>query len=245
MGIFPMMMTKVSSAVDAAPTTMNSVAVVPSEDVPNTINGITEEDDSPDVIPLQVSGTIDTEMSTVTANEMMSWGLANLWDEGKEGGYAVRHGRQPNDIPREAEPGTDTNFFEKAYPCLFPYGEGGIERKQPVLVDFGDHIRWLLRYNDRQFRKHETFPFVLGSAQVKMRCQTFQCDARVLSTITLESMQRAQEEEARNLPVSDPAIRLLHQHLYSMAGRVIGTDQSRYQLRSQIWATFSREKEST
>lgn len=113
----------------------------------------------------------------------MSWGLANLWDEGKEGGYA-----------NEPERGTETNFFEKAYPCLFPYGEGGIERKQPVLLDFGDHIRWLLRYNDRRFRRHETFPFVcfgilqrrqaLGSARVQMQRQTFQRDARVLSTIT-------------------------------------------------------------
>ena len=34
-------------------------------------------------------------MSTMTANEMMLWGLANLWKEGKDGGYAVRHGQQP------------------------------------------------------------------------------------------------------------------------------------------------------
>jgi hypothetical protein len=44
--------------------------------------------DGPDVIPLQVSGTIDTDLSNITANEMMMWGLANLWKEG-EGGYAI------------------------------------------------------------------------------------------------------------------------------------------------------------
>lgn len=84
-------------------------------------------------------------------------------------------------------------FFEKAYPCLFPYGEGGIERRQRVQVDFGDHIQWLLRYYDRRFHQHETFPFVcfgilqqrqaLGSARVQMQRQTFQRDARLLSTI--------------------------------------------------------------
>ncbi|KIK18418.1 hypothetical protein PISMIDRAFT_109548 [Pisolithus microcarpus 441] len=208
-----------------------------------------------DIVPLQVSGTIDTEMSTVTANEMMSWGLSNLWSEGKEPPYAVRHSGQPvsdfgrpwkaNNVSSGEETGKETNFFEKAYPCLFPYGEGGIERWQCVLVDFGDHVRWLLRYNDKRFRRHETFPFVcfgilqrrqvLGSARVQMQRQTFQRDARLLSTITVESMQRAQAEEASNLPISDPAIRLLRQHLYSTAGRVIGTDQSRYHL----WITIN------
>ncbi|KAI6126362.1 hypothetical protein EDD16DRAFT_1753560 [Pisolithus croceorrhizus] len=47
------------------------------------------EQESPDVIPLQVSGTIDTEMLTVTANEMMTWGLANLWENSKEGGLWI------------------------------------------------------------------------------------------------------------------------------------------------------------
>ncbi|KIK22654.1 hypothetical protein PISMIDRAFT_651606, partial [Pisolithus microcarpus 441] len=198
---------------------------------------------SPDVVPLQMSGTIDTEMSTVTANEMMSWGLANLWADGKEPPYAVRHGAQAvsdfgrpwkqNNVSSRKEGDKETNFFEKAYPCLFPYGEGGIERRQRVQVDFGDHIRWLLRYYDRRFRRHETFPFVCFG--ILQRRQAL--DARLLSTISVQSMQRAQAEEASNLPISDPAIRLLRQHLYSTAGRVIGTDQSHYHLRSQIWAT--------
>ncbi|KAI6141568.1 hypothetical protein EDD17DRAFT_261679 [Pisolithus thermaeus] len=48
-----------------------------------------------DVVPLQISGTIDTEMSMITAREMLSWGLRNLWENGREGAYAVRHGNQP------------------------------------------------------------------------------------------------------------------------------------------------------
>lgn len=134
----------------------------PTEVACNTANA--------DVVPLQVSGTIDTEMATITAREMMAWGLNNLWEEGKEGGYAVRHGNQPvSDFGRPRRKVGDTgdevdtkysNFFEKAYPCLYPYGEGGIEGHQEVPVDFVDHIRWSLRYHDRRFRKHETFPFV-------------------------------------------------------------------------------------
>ncbi|KIK28379.1 hypothetical protein PISMIDRAFT_91012, partial [Pisolithus microcarpus 441] len=182
-----------------------------------------------DVVPLQVSGTIDTDMTTITAQEMMAWGLSNLWVEGREGAYAVRHGDCPvNDFgwPRKnavsvAEDVSDkqTNFFERAYPCLYPYGEGGIERQQEVPLDFVEHIRWAMRYHDRRFRKHETYPFVcFGILQRR------------------QALGSAREEE-RNQPITDPAIRLLRQHLYSTAGRVVGTDQSRYQLRSQIWAT--------
>ena len=67
---------------------------------------------------------------------MMLWGLANLWTEGREGGYSVRHGRRPvSDFgqPRRSEVEAENleadrpNFFEKAFPCLFPYGCGGIE----------------------------------------------------------------------------------------------------------------------
>jgi len=53
----------------------------------------------PDVILLQISGTVDSDLSNLTANEMMLWGLLNLWKEGQEGGYSVQHGRHPvNDL---------------------------------------------------------------------------------------------------------------------------------------------------
>ena len=124
------------------------------------------DEPSLDVIPLQISGSVDCDLSNVTANELMKWGLANLWKDGHEGGYAVRHGPQPiSDFPpREAGDGecpTDQpNFFEKAFPCLYPYGRDGLESGRPVPLDFLEHIRWSLQHSDRQFRKHETFPFI-------------------------------------------------------------------------------------
>ena len=160
----------------------------------------------------------------------MTWGLVNLWKEGKEGGYAVRHGRQPvSDFGRpqngkepENIPGhRRANFFEKAFPCLFPYGEGGIEGEQDTLVNFSEHVKWCLHYHDRRFRKHETFPFiafgihqcrqVLLSARLQMQRKTFEKDAHILSTITAETLQRAQQEEEHGRPISDPAVRLLRQ----------------------------------
>jgi hypothetical protein len=217
------------------------------------------DSEAADVIPLQVSGAVDTDMSTLTANELMMWGLANLWKEGKEGGYAVRHGKQPVcDFGRprqgdaeqlvEANPEDERpNFFEKAFPCLFPYGEGGIEGTQEITVQFPEHVRWLLQYHDRRFRRHETFPFVafgiqqrrqvLTSARLQMQRKTFERDAHLLATITIETLQKAQDDEEHGRPISDPAIRLLRQHTHATGGRVTGSDQARYQLRSQIWAT--------
>ena len=191
-------------------------------------------------------------MSRLSANEMMMWALSNLWEKGQEGGYAVRHGRQPvRDFPdhhigNEADP-NQTNFFEKAFPCLFPYGFGGIEAEREVTVPLTEHIRWALQYHDRRFHKHETFPFVafgigqrrqaLTSARIQMRRHNFEKDARVMSSITLSMLQQAQHEEEMHIPISSPAVCLLRKHIHGSSGRVMGSDQSRYQLRSQISST--------
>ena len=101
------------------------------------------------MIPLQLSGAVDTEMTTVTSNELMLCGLANLWKEGRESEYAVRHGHRPvrdfgRRLPGEKDTGDGHNFFEKAFPCLFPYGEGGIEGPQTISVDFTEHVQWAI-----------------------------------------------------------------------------------------------------
>ena len=215
--------------------------------------------DSPDVITLQISGSVDCDLSNVTANELMKWGLANMWKDGYEGGYAVRHSRQPaSDFPprtdsREDQDGDSTypadqpNLFEKAFPCLYPYGQGGLESKRPTPIDFPEHIRWSLQYFDRRFRKHETFPFIvfgisqcrqaLSSARVQMQRQTFEREARVISSITAEKLDLAESEEDKGLPISDETVRALKKHVYATAARVSGSDQSRYRLWSQIWST--------
>ena len=47
----------------------------------------------------------------------------------------------------------------------------------------------------------------------------------------------AQVEEKNGRPISDPAVQLLRRHIFATGGRVTGSDQARYQLRSQIWST--------
>ncbi|TFK91365.1 hypothetical protein K466DRAFT_482950 [Polyporus arcularius HHB13444] len=215
----------------------------------------------PDVIPLQVSGSIDTDLTRTSATDLMMWGLQNLWKTSGEGGYSVRHGQAPvsdfgrqrradgsasdNDAPDTQGP--PANYFERAFPCLFPYGLGGIEGDQPEPVDFREHVRWALQYHDRRFRRHETFPFVvfaieqrreaLGSARIQVRRKTFEQELQVLSSITLQSLKHASEQEAAKAQITDPAVLLLKRLVHGAAGRVQGTDAARYKIRAQIWST--------
>ena len=176
---------------------------------------------------------IDTDLSKVMASELMAWGLANLWKQGNKGGYAVHHGLWPvNDFSKpQRDEDTETpaadhhNYFEKAFPCLFPYGCGGPESDRPQEVLFNNQIKYALQYHDRHFRKHETFSFVafgisqrhqaLNSAQIQVWRKNFDADAQVMSTITLEKLQQAHIEEEQNIPISDPAIRLLCKHTHA------------------------------
>ena len=70
-----------------------------------------------------------------------------------------------------------------------------------------------------------------------MKRKNFEADANLLSTITPAKLEQARIEEEKKLPISDPAVRLLRKHVHATGGRVMGSDQSRYQLRSQMWST--------
>jgi hypothetical protein len=70
-----------------------------------------------------------------------------------------------------------------------------------------------------------------------MQRQTFEREARVISSITTEKLELAKSEEDKGLPISDETVRTLKKHVHATAARVSGSDQSRYRLRSQIWST--------
>lgn len=210
-------------------------------------------EDEPTVIPLQYLGAMDNDLSQVSMMELMQWGLANLSSASSESRYLVRHGRQPvSDFkPKAREAGSEdiheSNFWEKAFPTLFPYGQGGIEAIRAVNVPFLEHVQWLLEYHDRRFRKHPTFSFLacgiqqrrqaLGSARIQMRRSNFAADAALLSSITLDDLAHAAEEESAGRTISSAAVRLLKKRVHATAARVSGSDASRMALRSQIWST--------
>jgi hypothetical protein len=204
-----------------------------------------------DVIPLQYCGVSDTDLSWVSTNELMMYALANIADEKDEGGYVVRHVRNASDFGRTPDgkkeaPGKIP--LMAAYPCLWPYGKGGIECDRPVNVRFGEHTRWALQYHDHRFRMHHSFPFVafgvlqkwqaLGAARVQMRRQDFESDSVALATLKVADLKQAEVEEERKLPVSNSKVKALRKHVYAASGCVIGSDNSRAGYRGQIWGTI-------
>ena len=121
----------------------------------------------PDVVSLQVSGTVDTDVSKMTASKLMAWELSNLWREGTEDGYMIHYSQQPMNDFGCTQKGVSvdenySNFFKKAFPCLFPYEEGGIVHNQPtksisitmsngfcytMIVDFGVRKHFLSSFS--------------------------------------------------------------------------------------------------
>lgn len=209
------------------------------------------------------TGVLDTDLTELHPNDMMLWGLANLWrsdaEPTSEGGYLVRHGRRAvrdfgpartarlHEVNEDTKSEDNTNLFERAFPTLFPYGVGGIEAQRSVVVPFTEHVQWALRYHDRRFRTHETFSFMafgiqqrreaLFSAKLQIRRKTFEADAPLLSTITSDKLRLASLQEAHSEPITDHAVRALRKHVFATSSRVLGSDQSRMSYRRQLWST--------
>lgn len=162
-------------------------------------------------------GVLDADLSNISSTELLRRGLINLWKEQKEGGYAVQHGWTPASDFRHQR--SEENFWEKAYPTLFPYGEGGPERERAVEVTLSEHVRWLMEYYDRRFRCHPGFLFAtysvqqrrqaLAEAKVQSKRRDFEREQQLLSSITPEDLRLAAEEEENNVPSTNPAVRAL------------------------------------
>ncbi|QRV90748.1 Helitron helicase-like domain at N-terminus [Ceratobasidium sp. AG-Ba] len=214
--------------------------------------------DTPDAIPLQFLGASDTDLSKVTSEQLMLHALANVnGANSNEGGYAVRHSRNPvcdfsRPSQKEGQHTTSTpkNYSIYAFPCLYPYGEGGIEADREVPVGFEEHIRHNLHYYDRRFRTHPTWAFVffsilqkrqaLSTARLQMRRKDFDRAAQLFSTLTTDDLSAAAETEASGRQIQDPKVLMLRRMVHSSGAKVIGSDFSRASYRSQIWSTMLR-----
>ncbi|KAF5389042.1 hypothetical protein D9757_004879 [Collybiopsis confluens] len=221
------------------------VEIVSSGDCEPSAAGSSEAD----VIPLHYTGFHDTDMNTTTASELQQWGMARLWGDGKEGGYAVRHSTKPaSDFP---SPFSDMNFSELTFPSLFPYGMGGFEKTRPIEISLKDHIRWALEYHDRRFRLHPHFPFTMfsivqkreamSSAKIQMSGPDAERQMRIISSVTPKDLKQSAEEEDAKKPISNAAVRTLRKHVFGAAARVEGSDAACMAHRSKIWSTTMME----
>ncbi|KAF8583054.1 hypothetical protein K439DRAFT_1508594 [Ramaria rubella] len=169
-------------------------------------------------------------MSKLSALELMLWGLTNMWKDGKEGSYSVRHGNTPvsefgHPCAGENRPFNPhcRNMFEGAF--------------NPVL--FVEHVRWALQYHDLCFRKHPTFPFY--ACGIMLRHQALMCnfeaDSQILLTITQRDIELAVLEESQCQPISNPAVFLLRKYISSTGPIVMNSDQNRLSLQTKIKST--------
>lgn len=208
-------------------------------------------DREPDVVALQHLGVHDTDMSTLSSSELMMWALANA-GEGREGGYAVRHGWRAlstfgQTLDGSPVNGDGRNPLAACFPTLFPYGIGGIEQSRDEEVHFLDHVRWCLEYCDKRFRTHHSFYFVafgiqqrrevMRTARVQMKRKDFDRHSRLLRTLTLHDLRRAEDEERRKIPISDDRVAILKKNLYSASAKVTGSDAKRASYAPCMWGT--------
>lgn len=206
----------------------------------------------PDVIPLQTLGAIDLDKTNMSGNDLALWALCNA-SSSEEGGYANRHSRDPvNMFGRERgtegeRVATRRNPLAAAYPCLFPYGVGGIESDQEDPVSFAEHVKWALKYYDRRFRTHHSFPFVvfgiqqrreiMRSARLQMNKRQFVKHARTFASITAQDVKNAVKEMELKQSITDPRIRLLNKLVFGTGTQVMGSNESRTTCRHDVWAT--------
>lgn len=67
--------------------------------------------------------------------------------------------------------------------------------------------------------------------------KTFESDAHLLFTITLEKLEQAHHEEENKLPIFDLEVCLLWKYIHATGSYAMASDHACYQLQSQIWST--------
>lgn len=195
---------------------------------------------------------IDAEGTDLSNQDMLVNALANTSRTHAEN-YVVQHGGNfVNEYPRISASGEryaggteDPNHLLGAFPCLFPYGFGGFEVQRPRLISYEAQAKWSMKYGDRRFRKDFHFMFqVFGVIQKRQICRSavlqvqkkaFHENEVAFRQLTPEDLVTASREEAKRQDPSNPIIRSLKKHISAVRTNVIGTDESRINIRSYIW----------
>lgn len=204
------------------------------------------------VFCLQALGVIDAQANDLENSELMAHAMANTATS-THADFAVKRGSSfVNEYGRRDQLGNltagtsdDANHLLGAFPCLFPYGMGGFEVSRPIPLSYAEHAKWSLRYADRRFRKDHGFIFQLfGVIQKRQVCSSsclqvskkaFHDNEAKFRSVRPIDLEKASQEEARKVPVSNPTILSLKHHISTVRTKVMGTDESRMNLRSHIW----------
>ncbi|KAF8545972.1 hypothetical protein OG21DRAFT_1479734 [Imleria badia] len=127
----------------------------------------------------------------------MVWGIRNLSneDEDSKGAYSVQHGHQPvqDFVSNDLNDQNKDNLFEKAFPCLFPYGQGGLE---------GNRLRALM------------------SAHIQTSISMFEKDAHLFRQLSTASLIRAARCKDAHQADEEASIQVLKKHTQAVSSRL-------------------------
>jgi hypothetical protein len=204
------------------------------------------------VIPLQSLGIIDVGATDVGDNEMLANALANTSSSKVENGYAIKrssefvneYGRTDEGGQRTDGPVDDPNHMMGAFVMLWPYAMGGIETHRPIEVPYNIHVQSLLQRSNKSFRLHHHFIFqAFGVLQKRQVCSAaclqikkidFIQNQEAIRNLTPKDLMIASAEESRKAPYSNPVVKALRKQLSALRTKVMGTDESRIKIHSQI-----------
>lgn len=206
------------------------------------------------MIPLQSYGSIDVHGDDVPDNDIMAHALSNATVNNnsfkiKCGNAFVNEYARIDQATLERTDGgvSNPNHLLGAFPVLFPYGMGGFEVHREKDVPYEVHARWALQYADRRFRKDTHFVFqvfgviqkrqVCRSASLQIKRSLFIHHKHLFEALSPRDLDKASAEETRCAPFANPGVRALRQHVTVVRTKVVGTDESRLSIRSQIWST--------
>lgn len=209
--------------------------------------------DSAEAIPLQSLGVVDVAATAVPDNELLANALLNVSQSDKVDGWAVKRSADfVNEYPRVNENGArfagsteNLNHLLGSFPCLFPFGLGGFEVDRPVKVSYENHAHWALHYDDKRFRKDHHFMFqVFGVIQKRQLCasaalqiskRTFLRFENAIRNLQTSDFDTAVAQERSHEAFTDPTMKALRETVNTVCAKVLGTDESRIQIRSLIW----------
>ncbi|KAJ8507569.1 hypothetical protein ONZ45_g10073 [Pleurotus djamor] len=215
----------------------------------------TEHD--PKIVPIQAHGVIDITGSEIPDSELMANALARLGKSKKEDIQVWRGSKYINEYPRMNEEGTqrtdggseNPNHLLGAFPWLYPYGRGGFETQRPVDIPYHLQARWSLQIDCSRFRKEHHFVFMVFGVQIKRQIAassvlqigrgSYQKHQNEIQRLTPRDLLQASEEERKGQKFSNPTVQRLRTQITTIRSRVMGTDESRREIRSQIWGTVA------
>lgn len=194
------------------------------------------------------SGVIDVNGSTVSSDDLRNHIRQRLSDKNQDENetdeiYIIPH--SSNAVNEYYNP----LLLLGLYPSLFCFGRGAPEdQSRSVPINFQEHVRYFLSYNDRRFEKNHSFIFVIFNIlQRRQACfqakliaskPYFKNTSHEINTLTSEDIQKALEnnmQKNNSTELNNPTGHLFR-HIKTIGGRVMGSAYSRTALRTKLHA---------